>query len=377
MRILTISNYYPPHFIGGYEIACKETMDFLKEQGHDILVISSDYQKSNETEEQIERSMRITDYNSSSYINKKLDEYHNYNIVKNAIQTFQPDLIYYWSLRGLGIKILKNTEETKIPKIFEIGDFWMNGYMKKSSNIKEFIKNSLPFIDKKDFDFSPSICVSKWIEEEMKIRYKTKKSYVIPNGTDIPLAINKSNQTIKFIFVGRVEEEKGIHIAIEALNKFTKKYPNKNFTFDIYGGGDVNYIHKCKKLAKPLGSKLSFKGQVKERKEIYKNASILLMPTQMREPFGLVIIEAMAYKCAVIATNAYGPAEIINHKENGILFNLKEENDLFQKIEELYFNPTFLKKLQENAYKNVLDKYSIPKVKNRVENVLKNIAGVA
>lgn len=30
MKILTVTNYYPPHFLGGYEIACKDTMEFLK-----------------------------------------------------------------------------------------------------------------------------------------------------------------------------------------------------------------------------------------------------------------------------------------------------------------------------------------------------------
>jgi len=379
MRILTISNYYPPHFIGGYEIACKETMDFLKEQGHEVLVICSDYKKTNVVEKQIERTMRITNYNTSSYLSKKQDEHHNYTIVKKAIQSFEPDLVYYWSLRGLGIKILKNTEEIKIPKVFEIGDFWMQGYMQKGSKIKETLKQllPLPFIDKKDFDFSPSICVSKWIEEEMKVRYNTNESYVIPNATTIPPFIEKKNQNLEFIFAGRVEEEKGIHIAIESLNQFTHKYPGQDFSFKIYGGGDESYIQKCKTLAQPLGSKISFKGQVKDRKEIYETASILLMPTLMREPFGLVVIEAMAYKCAVIATNAYGPAEIIKDQRTGLLFNVEESNNLFHKIEELYLNPILLKKLQENAYQDVLKNYSVPIVKNRVEARIKSIVGVA
>jgi glycosyltransferase involved in cell wall biosynthesis len=376
MRILTITNYYPPHFIGGYEIACKETMDFLKEQGHNILVISSNYQKSHKREEQIQRNMRITNYNTSSKIHKKLDEHHNYTVLKEAIQSFKPDLVYYWSLRGIGLKALKASDEENIPKVFEIGDFWMQGYMQKGSKLKESIRKTLPFLTKKKIDFSPAICVSKWIEEEMRTRYKTKQTYVIPNATHIPLAIKKNNQKIKFIFVGRMEEEKGIEIAIESLNQFTKKYPEQDFTFNVYGGGDAQYVQKCKGLAEPLGSKISFKGQVKNRKEMYKNASILLMPTQMREPFGLVIIEAMAYRCAVIATNAYGPAEIVDHRENGLLFNIHKPNDLLKKIEELYFNHLLLDSLQENAYQYVLKNYSIQKVKHKVEILIKRIAGV-
>ena len=70
MRILTITNYYPPHFIGGYEIACKETMDFLSDQGHEIVVVTSDYQKSDEQENKVYRDMKLVDYNDISFIDK-------------------------------------------------------------------------------------------------------------------------------------------------------------------------------------------------------------------------------------------------------------------------------------------------------------------
>jgi glycosyltransferase involved in cell wall biosynthesis len=274
------------------------------------------------------------------------------------------------------MKVLNATDEIKTPKVFEIGDFWMQGYMQKGSRLKENIIKILPFLAKKDIDFSPSICVSKWIEAEMKTRYNTKQSYVIPNATNIPLPIQKNNQKIKFIFVGRIEADKGIEIAIKSLNQLQEKYPEQDFSFNIYGGGTTEYIQRCKILAKPLDSKVSFKGQVKSRKEIYENATILLMPTKTREAFGLVIIEAMAHKCAVIATNAYGPAEIIEHKRNGLLFNLQEANDLLRQIEELYFNEVLLTQLQENGYQDVLKKYSVPKVKKKVEVLIKHIAGI-
>lgn len=43
MKILFVSNLYPPHFIGGYEIACKDTVDVLKNNGHDCFVLTSKF----------------------------------------------------------------------------------------------------------------------------------------------------------------------------------------------------------------------------------------------------------------------------------------------------------------------------------------------
>ena len=378
MKILTVTNYYPPHFIGGYEIACQETMDFLKEQGHEVVVVTSDYHKPDTKEDGILRDMHLTNYNKTSLLHKKSDEYHNYRVMTDAIKTTKPDLVYFWSLRGIGLSVIQAAQKHNIPKVFEIGDFWMYGYMQKGSKLKQKINSFLPFSKNQNIQITPTICVSEWIAKEMREIYKSDKTYVYPNATSIPRKkICKNNQKIRFIFVGRIDEKKGLDLAIETLNTFTLKHPNSEFSFDIYGDGEQVYVDKCKALAKPIASMVNFKGKVESREEIYSNASVLLMPTKEREAFGLVVIEAMAHGCAVIATNAYGPAEIIDHGENGILFDIQNPNDLLAQIEHIYFNSQYLDRLQENGYQHVLQNYSIPKVKSEVETLLKHIAGVA
>jgi glycosyltransferase involved in cell wall biosynthesis len=378
MKILTITNYYPPHFIGGYEIACKETMDFLKARGHEVVVVTSDYAKSQNKEDNVLRKMHLTDYSKTSKIQKKTDEYKNYKIISDAIRMIKPDLVYIWSLRGLGLYLIEAVEEQNIPKVFEIGDFWMYGYMQKESKLKQIIKSFLPCFNTKEVKITPSICVSNWVAKEMQEVYKSDTTYTYPNATLIPKKkVYKNNTDIRFIFAGRIEEEKGLDLAIDALNRFALIHPKSHFSFDIYGSGDESYIDKCKRMAKPIASKVNFRGKVQSKKQIYADASILLMPTRMREPFGLVVIEAMAYRCAVIATNVYGPSEIIDHGKNGLLFDMQIPNDLLIQIEKLYFNAEYLNRIQENAYEHVSQNYSIVKVKTKVEKLLQNIAGVA
>ncbi len=375
MRILTVTNYYPPYFIGGYEVACKETMDFLKSKGHEVIVLTSNYIQDNDEDNYVLRTMKLIDYNKTSKIQKEITEYKNYKTLSNTLKVIKPDLVYFWSLRGVGINIIKAVEEQKIAKVFEIGDFWMYGYMQPS--IKKTIKSLIPFLNYKDIQISPAICVSQWLKKEMHEVYNSQTTYMYPNATYIPHNIQQSNKKIKFIFSGRIDKEKGLDIAIKALVQFAYKYPKSNFTFDIYGNGNEAYMKECKKLAEPIKVQTTFIGKVQSKKQIYGGASILLMPTRMREPFGLVIIEAMAHKCAVIATNAYGPAEIINDGENGLLFDIHSLNDLFLKIEKLYFDSQLLKEIQENAYKHVSKNYSLVNVKSKVENLLQDIAGVA
>lgn len=377
MRILTITNYYPPHFIGGYEIACKETMDFLSEQGHDIVVLTSDYEKTNERENNIHRDMKLVNYDGISLISKTKAEYYNYKIVKEAIEKVKPDLVYYWSLRKIGLPAVRASIEKNIPKVFEIGDFWMNGYKQEKSGLKHKIKSFIPMLKDEDIAISPAICVSDWVAAEMKNTYDTKKAVTYPNATSIPEKNIVNNEIMKFIFVGRIDEEKGLDLAILALIKFAFMYPAYTFVFEIYGAGDVEYIEKCKALANPISHMIHFKGKVAARESIYRGASVLLMPTRMREPFGLVIIEAMAHCVAVIATNAYGPAEIIDHEKNGLLFEPNSMNDLFTQIEKVYFEKETLLRLQDNGYEHVANNYLVANVKAKVETYLQDVAGVA
>ncbi|MFQ5772284.1 MAG: hypothetical protein ACE5HX_17245, partial [bacterium] len=43
MRILVISNLYPPYFVGGYELGCRDVVDGLKARGHHVKVLTSTY----------------------------------------------------------------------------------------------------------------------------------------------------------------------------------------------------------------------------------------------------------------------------------------------------------------------------------------------
>ena len=43
MKILVITNLYPPHEIGGYELRCRDVCDRLKASGHEIHILTSDH----------------------------------------------------------------------------------------------------------------------------------------------------------------------------------------------------------------------------------------------------------------------------------------------------------------------------------------------
>lgn len=380
MKILVLSNYFPPHYIGGYELACFDTVKYLESAGHNVFVLTGDYEQSSTRFQKVYRKLKYIDYTNASYSNKHEVEEFNYETTKKVIDLIKPDLVYIWSLRLVSLSPLWAVEKLKNKKVFEIGDFWMKGFLSNSfmSRLKRKTKELLPIFKAKKVDINPVISVSKWMEKEMKELYGSKEVFHIPNGTVVTQEKYEKNQKLmQYMFCGRIDYTKGLDLAIKALGSLKDRRIN-DFQFHIYGDGDKSYISKCKKIVELLDLKknIFFHGKIDDLSEAYKKNHVLLMPTRMREPFGLVLIEAMNYGVVPIATNDFGPTEIIENKKDGLLFTPSCVDDLIKKILLLHNNWTLLKQYRENGYKKVKTKFDINIVKKEVESVLLDIVRV-
>ena len=188
----------------------------------------------------------------------------------------------------------------------ESGTAWN---MKTRKQIKIYQKNA---------DLAKKIIVCSIATKQMLVkRFKLdeKKIVLIYNGQEDPKIKKKksSKKKINIGFIGRLESIKGAHLFIEAAN-LLKKY---NFNFLIAGDGHLE--KELKELSKE-NKNIKFIGNVKNPFNFIKKLDILVVPS-IREPLGLVSIEAGLCKVAVIASNIDGIPEVITNKHSGILIN--------------------------------------------------------
>ena len=378
MKILILSNYYPPYYIGGYELACFDTVEYLKNAGHDVYVLTGDYKDCSQNFQRVYRKLRYIDYSNPSFLDKFKVEEFNYQTTKDVISKINPDLVYVWSLRLVSMSPLWAVEQSNVKKVFEIGDFWMKGFLSNSffSKIKRRIKQVIPFFKSVEVQINPIISVSSWMKKEMKDLYGSKQIFQIPNGTKITKdKIEKNTAMMRYMFCGRIDYSKGLDLAIKALSNIKDKKV-LDFQFHVYGEGDETYINRCKKMITllKLEDEVIFHGKSENLEKEYKKNHVLLMPTRMREPFGLVLIEAMNYGVVCLATNDYGPSEIIDDNKNGLLFDPLDVEDLTSKILKIHNNWDLLEEYRQEAYTKVANKFDINIVKKEVENVLLQVA---
>lgn len=205
-----------------------------------------------------------------------------------------------------------------------------------------------------------------------------KKVAIIPGGvstenmeTSTEIVDRKYNLKGKkvILFTGRLTKQKGVEYLIKAMPKV------KVANTELFIVGEGPEEKNLKNLVRTQKNKnIHFlpymRGdRTKEFHQFYKRAEVFVAPSIWDEPFGLVILEAMAYATPVIATKKGGITSIINDGQNGLLVRARNSKDLAEKINLLLGNEKLDKQLSENARQTILNKFSWPKIAERFEKI--------
>ena len=157
-----------------------------------------------------------------------------------------------------------------------------------------------------------------------RFKIKEEKLELAYYGYEVPKInkkfFKKNNDTIYVGFIGRFEIFKGVHSLIRAANLLK----DKNIEFHIAGNGYL--AEDLKKIAKG-NKKIKFKGEVLNPIHFIKTIDILVVPS-IREPLGLINVEAGLCKVPVIASNIDGIPEVIKNNYDGILINPDQKINL-------------------------------------------------
>jgi len=161
-------------------------------------------------------------------------------------------------------------------------------------------------------------------------RFKIIKNWIDPKPY-IKFPIEKNNIKLNVLFLGWVERNKGIYDLVSAVNEY--KELQSDYNFIICGEGSE--LKKIKRLVSDynLSDHFDFKGWVTgaEKLNILRSSDILVMPSY-REGLPNSLLEAMASGCSVMASSVGAIPNVIEHKENGILFDKSDIRQIAQSL---------------------------------------------
>lgn len=361
VRVLVLTNFYPPHHLGGYELSCRDVMSRMAEAGHEVTVLTTTYRRPGVADAPGERQAgvrRDLEFWWDDHVLTKpfplrrlWMERGNQRALAAAIELARPDVVSVWNMGASSMGLVTAVARRGIPLLFSICDDWLVYGPKLDAWTRMFagrrrlgrtvealtgIPSVLP-----DAAWPGAYCfvsdfTRKRAQEQTRWRYEP--STVVYSGIEhaefppLPKATELPWQG-RLLYVGRVEHRKGIETLLRAMGRLPA-----TTTLHVVGPVEPAYWPVVTGLLAELdlAKRVTFAEVPRpELRAIYASADCFVFPSAWDEPFGLVPVEAMACGTPVVATGTGGSAEFLRDGANCLLFPARDDVALAERITRL------------------------------------------
>lgn len=405
MRILLINkNHYVK---SGVETAYFDMAKTLESHGHEVAFFSMQDAK-NEPTKWNKYFVDNVDYNAGSLslwqkirmAQRLIFNFQAYHNLEKLILDFQPDIAHLHNIyHQLSPSVIFALKKHNVPMVLTLHDYKLispnyslflhgkiwekksllscvldkcvkDSYLKSALGAMEkLLHDILGSYDKIDLFISPSIFLKDKFKE---FGFEGEIKYVANPLAKSFRAVETFNDACgALVYYGRLSKEKGINVAIRAM----KNLPEEKLQIVGEGPEKNNLMAFTKNLG--LETRVDFLGfrSGNDLTSVLQKAKAIIIPSIWYENMPYTIIESLAIRKIVIASNIGGIPDLIKDGENGFLFEAGNAKSLTEKIKLL--NNADTKKMKDNALQQVAD-FSSEKYYEKIvkiyEHIIKNRA---
>ncbi len=330
MRIAQIAPAWipiPPKNYGGTESVIYNLVEELVAQGHDVTLFAPGDAKT---------SAKLVSFFPNSILAKKGDwgmHLHAFYHLQKSIEQVRAqkfDILHTHLSSSTDLYLFPLTASLDIPNVTTLHSnfpFDHHGTDDKAGDADRYYMDWAPCV--------PLVAISENAREQEKLPVHFVD--VVYNGIDMsqfPPPGKKREDYL--VWLGRFVPEKGPHLAIEAAKRAQVPLVLAG-TIDRYLKSSVNYFHE--QIEPQIDNKqIKYIGPVnmKRKVSLLRRAHTFLNPIEWEEPFGMVMVEAMALGCPVISFARGAAPEIVENGKTGFLVqNLDEMVQALPKIDEI------------------------------------------
>ena len=356
--------------------------DFIRsllKQGHQIYAFTSQYNAEDVSKIEKLGAIPVTYTLNRGGLNPLADIVATYQLLKK-IKNISPDVVFSYFSKPVifGTLAAKLANVPRVIGMLEGLGYTFTEQPEGLSHKTKFIryiqvllyKIALPMLDKLVF-LNPDD--PKDLLETYSIKVK---KVVILGGIGLNLQeysyrpVEDISLPIKFLFIGRLLKEKGIHEFVQAAKLVKKQYPKTQFTIlgqiDTLNIGALQQAELDDLIASCV---VEYQGQVNNVKDWIANSHVFVLPSY-REGVPRSTQEAMAIGRAIITTDVPGCRETVIQNRNGFIIPKWDSKTLAEYM--IYFieNPQQIRFMGDESHKIAIDKFDVEKVNQRLQNIL-------
>lgn len=254
--------------------------------------------------------------------------------------------------------------KSEIPTIYTVSspdacDFYYE-YAVENNNLNKLLFRYKKKIEEYVINESDYVVVLNEFFEEY---FKTKN---FSNIHTIPLGISKGelsdtepiSEKEGILYVGRFDYNKRPNWLIDMLIEYD--FQGLDPTIHLIGSGPMEPELRQDVRDHGLSGQVQFYGRL-DRAEVLRhmrNSKLFVLPSAF-ESASNVVIEAMASKCPVVASNSMGPKSLIDHRKTGLLFDRNNKESLYSNVSEILHRDKLRRQIQQQAYSYVTQNHLI------------------
>lgn len=381
MRILMLSWEFPPRSVGGLSQHVHDLATALTQAGEEVHLITCAAEKAQPKEVVNGINVyRVNPYNLSApdFLTWVLQL--NLSMVEYAVSLINSmadlDLIHAhdWLVAYSG-RALK--QAYKVPLIATIHATEYGRNQGLHNDLQRYIGDVEWWLV---YEAWRVIVCSSYMAKELQRVFQapSDKLRIVPNGVDLQRYQQTGRKLSRLsfaapeekivLFVGRLVQEKGVHLLIEAIPKILHYYSGVKFV--IAGRGPAEDYLKNKAMDLGVANRVYFTGYIDDetRDFLYRQAAVAVFPS-FYEPFGMVVLEAMAAMCPVVVAEVGGLSEIVTHEANGLKFYAGNCSSLADNVLRLLYEPDLASRLAATAKQEIHKLYTWQEIARQTQAV--------
>ncbi len=410
MRILFLTNFYPPIRAGGYAQLCYEVAQHLQARHHTVAVLTSRYLQEQHPAEEV-GVYRLLHLDGDLYYYRPFDffigwkkrQQENSSILGQIVSEFRPDVIMVWSLWAMSTAIAALAEQLLPARVvYYLAGYWpvnesMHQVYWQASTRRGFwrvpkkilAKIALAMLNKSPqapLNFQHSLCVSAALRDILTQQgLPLQQAQVVYNGIAVEQFLNdelnnkRQNGYLKLLYAGQLVPHKGVHTAIEAVDLLVNQRHIDQLSLTVLGAGHPDYEETLRSLVeqKSLQNYVDFQKAVSREKmpAILRQYDVLVFPSTYDEPLARMIQEAMAAGLTVVGTPTGGTKEILTDGKNGLTFLPGDAIGLADQLARLVVNRDLCGQLAQAGRRTVMERFTISRMVNKIEEYLQAVTG--
>ncbi len=316
MRVLQVTDGFPPEQWGGAEQFCARLSSWLARRGVDVHVAAPSA-AALPTHWQLHKV-------SSKYLRKLFfDLFSPINVrrIRAIIAEIQPDVVHVHNIYGISSQLV-HTAVQRCPTVLTVHGPWpvepftpvVQAGRLRYSRRRLLV---LPWVwwyrrvHKAHLAGAVLVSPSRYLASFLG-QFGLRQTRVIPNAVALPAARTRYDRSI--LFVGRLTPEKGLQVVLGPVERAARE---SGWQVDVVGDGPL------RETLERAWPSVQFHGRA-DPAPFYQRASIVLAPSLWPDNFPYAVLEAMSYGVPVLASNVGGIPELV---EDGVTGRLVEPGD--------------------------------------------------